>query len=269
MRPLKFLLKDPTLTSDVNQTLSNLLSQTNKTNKTVTKVSSRVTSIEQQISNTAVASTSAFELPVVTWTPGPTSAPYWSPTNDAVTTTGTVHFNTYADTGWSALAYECDTSSLIFNGGTQFLASNGFELQWGATLGLWSAGGGGLSDNGGGGSIYLGLNNGGWSNSNNYVGFELTKSSGGTTFTIACIVSNTSSHQSFNVSGTFAQNNPITLNIDIVGYQIQWLVGGSVVATATANLPTGVMNIVAELESSAGYIILQMGTISCGLKVPA
>jgi hypothetical protein len=38
MRPLKFKLKDTTLTSDVNQTLSNLLSQTNKTNKKVTVV---------------------------------------------------------------------------------------------------------------------------------------------------------------------------------------------------------------------------------------
>src|SRR5271156_5264918 len=39
MRPLKFKLSDTTLTSDVNQTLSNLLSQVNKTNKTVKVVS--------------------------------------------------------------------------------------------------------------------------------------------------------------------------------------------------------------------------------------
>jgi hypothetical protein len=38
-RPLKFKLSDTTLTSDVNQTLSNLLSQTNKVKKTVTVVS--------------------------------------------------------------------------------------------------------------------------------------------------------------------------------------------------------------------------------------
>lgn len=42
MRELKFKLKDPTLTSDVNQTLSNLLSQVNKTNKTVGGVNQRV-----------------------------------------------------------------------------------------------------------------------------------------------------------------------------------------------------------------------------------
>lgn len=42
MRELKFKLKDPTLTSDVNQTLSNLLSQVNKTNKAVGTVSQRV-----------------------------------------------------------------------------------------------------------------------------------------------------------------------------------------------------------------------------------
>lgn len=42
MRDLKFKLSDTTLVSDVNQTLSNLLSQVNKTNKTVTVVSNKV-----------------------------------------------------------------------------------------------------------------------------------------------------------------------------------------------------------------------------------
>jgi hypothetical protein len=45
MRPLKFKLSDTTLVSDVNQTLSNLLSQVNKTNKTVSGVSQRVTQL--------------------------------------------------------------------------------------------------------------------------------------------------------------------------------------------------------------------------------
>lgn len=39
IRELKFKLSDTTLTSDINQTLSNLLSQTNKVHKTVTAVS--------------------------------------------------------------------------------------------------------------------------------------------------------------------------------------------------------------------------------------
>lgn len=51
MRPLKFKLSDTTLVSDVNQTLSNLLSQVNKTNKTVGGVSARVAINTRDISS--------------------------------------------------------------------------------------------------------------------------------------------------------------------------------------------------------------------------
>jgi hypothetical protein len=44
-RELKFKLSDTTLTSDVNQTLSNLLSQVNKTNNNVGNLSARVSGI--------------------------------------------------------------------------------------------------------------------------------------------------------------------------------------------------------------------------------
>lgn len=73
MRDLKFKLNDPTLTSDVNQTLSNLLTQIGKTNKVVGTVSERVS-----VNTRSIASLPAPAAPPVLGSVFPVMDVFWS-----------------------------------------------------------------------------------------------------------------------------------------------------------------------------------------------
>lgn len=87
-RPLKFKLRDSTLTSDVNQTLSNLLSQTNKLKAHVTTVSKNVTSNARTISQ--IAASPALNTPVIA------TAAYQSGVTYPTTAQCTYNGNVYA-----------------------------------------------------------------------------------------------------------------------------------------------------------------------------
>lgn len=103
MRELKFKLSDPTLTANVNQTLSDLLSQTNKVSSRVTIVESVATSAYETANNPSIALENLTDVSIVQVSDGQTIA--WSAQNKVWqnrTASGGAVFNTGGNGGfWS------------------------------------------------------------------------------------------------------------------------------------------------------------------------
>lgn len=236
MRELKFKLKDPTLTSDVNQTLSNLLSQVNKTNKNVTNVSNRVdnnTKIINQINQGGGGGSTCCDMGSIIDLPGQT-----------ITTSGS---NIY-----------------VVDNTIGFIADKSGAVEFQGTMSL-DYSGGVPHDINAGGHLRFGLGSSTpWdgSNGNQYIGFLLVKNSGSLLGNWQCIMYDGVNAAQQIDSGVLAVDTisaVFSISINAAGTEIVFSIGGNVVATMTTHIPTILLYLEILVEPSAGNLIATTG----------